>query len=144
MREQQKCVYVRCFRFPTFFSLCARSVKSRDLLRQLPRPPPHCPHSINVLHNGCGDGTCKSGERGTLSRLFLPHMSACSYKYYVYAVADAAQGKRRPQMELFAINIRHIYIHYNFYRFTLAVHSLPLGWSCWFCSQTSTCPSRWR
>lgn len=43
MREQQKCVYVRCFRFPTFFSLCARSVKSRDLLRQLPRPPSPLP-----------------------------------------------------------------------------------------------------
>lgn len=132
------------FAFQHFFH-CAHAALNRAICcASYHAPPPHCPHSINVLHNGCGDGTCKSGERGTLSRLFLPHMSACSYKYYVYAVADAAQGKRRPQMELFAINIRHIYIYYNFYRFTLAVHSLPLGWSCWFCSQTSTCPSRWR
>lgn len=105
MRKQQKCVYVRFFSpSNNFFSLCARSVKSRDLLRQLRHSLPNCtPRPAHVLHNGCGDGTCKSGERG---EHFCP-MSACSYKYYVYAVADAAQGKRTPICNLYA---RHLYI----------------------------------
>lgn len=144
MRKQQKCVYVRFFSPSNifFFSLCARSVKSRDLLRQLRHSPPAVPppRPAHVLHNGCGDGTCKSGEQGDY---FCP-MSACSYKYYVYAVADAAQREENCRKWNYLQFICEAFVYYNFYRFTSVTPCLPLGWSCWFCSQTSTCPSRWR
>lgn len=133
MREQQKCVYVRFFRFPTFFH-CAHAALNRAIccasyhdppppLNKPPAPPTCCTMAVVMAR------VSQTTSGAPCLDYFCP-MSAYNYKYYVYAVEDAAPGKRRPQMELFAINIRHIYMCYNFYRFTSAVHSLPLGWSC--------------